>query len=204
MYTPVDKLPDSVKKLFEYNPTEAKRLLAEAGYPNGFNTEILCLQTDVDLLSAIKADWQKIGVNLTLDVKEYAAHQATYFAKKHKEMVAWVDIPYLPFKLTRLTPGSTVNLSMVDDPVINAARDKMDALYPQNTKEQRLVMKDLAVYILEQCYYIGLPGPYYYAFWQPWVKNYSGEYSVGYYGDGNFLQYIWYDQDLKKEMTGNK
>ncbi len=36
VYTPFEKLPPAAKELFIYNPEKAKKLLAEAGYPNGF------------------------------------------------------------------------------------------------------------------------------------------------------------------------
>ena len=36
VYTPLDKLPPSARELYTYNPEKAKKLLAEAGYPNGF------------------------------------------------------------------------------------------------------------------------------------------------------------------------
>jgi peptide/nickel transport system substrate-binding protein len=37
VYTPLDKLPPSARELYSYNPAKAKKLLAEAGYPNGFS-----------------------------------------------------------------------------------------------------------------------------------------------------------------------
>ena len=38
-FEPLEKMPDSVKELFTYNPTKAK-LLAEAGYPKGFSFKV--------------------------------------------------------------------------------------------------------------------------------------------------------------------
>ncbi len=39
-YEPLSAMPDSVKELFTYNPEKAKKLLAEAGYPNGFTFKV--------------------------------------------------------------------------------------------------------------------------------------------------------------------
>ena len=39
-YEPLTAMPDSVKELFTYNPEKAKKLLAEAGYPNGFTFKV--------------------------------------------------------------------------------------------------------------------------------------------------------------------
>jgi peptide/nickel transport system substrate-binding protein len=37
IYVPLEKLPPSVRELYTYNPEKAKKLLAEAGYPNCFS-----------------------------------------------------------------------------------------------------------------------------------------------------------------------
>src|SRR5690606_16337501 len=37
----VDELPPEARELFEYKPERAKELLAEAGYPNGFEFELM-------------------------------------------------------------------------------------------------------------------------------------------------------------------
>ena len=39
-FEPLEKMPDSVKELFTYNPDKAKALLTEAGYPNGFSFKV--------------------------------------------------------------------------------------------------------------------------------------------------------------------
>ena len=39
---PLDKMPQSVQTLYKHNPEGAKKLLAEAGYPSGFKTSVVC------------------------------------------------------------------------------------------------------------------------------------------------------------------
>ncbi len=43
MYRPLEEWPEDVRTLYDYNPTRAKEMLAEAGYPDGFTLELLTL-----------------------------------------------------------------------------------------------------------------------------------------------------------------
>ncbi|MBI3040971.1 MAG: ABC transporter substrate-binding protein, partial [Chloroflexi bacterium] len=69
-YIPLEQMPESVQELYGYRPDKARQLLAEAGYPQGFKTEIITRTEWVDILSIIKEHWAKIGVELTLNVKD--------------------------------------------------------------------------------------------------------------------------------------
>ena len=62
------------------------------------------------------------------------------------------------------------------------------------------ITKELMKYVLDQPYCIPTPAYPNYVLWWPWLKNYSGELSVGYAPGDSWVQYVWIDQDLKKEM----
>jgi ABC-type transport system substrate-binding protein len=61
---------------YSYNPTKAKQLLADAGYPNGLNYPMI-VQNDpasaVDLMTAILAQLNDAGFKLTLQVVDPGA-----------------------------------------------------------------------------------------------------------------------------------
>jgi len=56
----------------------------------------------------------------------------------------------------------------------------------------------------EKCWYVELPCPIAYTFWQPWLKGYHGELKVGGGNHCSWVIYVWLDQELKKEMTGRQ
>lgn len=60
-----DELPQ-----YPYNPAKAKKLLAEAGYPNGFKVKYVELNQKpwVDLAPILQAYWKEIGIDTTIDI----------------------------------------------------------------------------------------------------------------------------------------
>jgi len=67
------------------------------------------------------------------------------------------------------------------------------------------LFKEVSLHVIEQAYYVVLPGPFGYAFWQPWVKEYNGEAFSGFMGAyGHPSKYLWLDLDLKEEMIGRR
>ena len=204
LFIPLEELPESVREQYEYHPDKARQLLAEAGYPDGFETEIVCSAGWADMLSIVKADWAKIGVDLELDVRELAVWYGMTARHNHNEMIMGYLSSVAPYQLTAFRPGPPHNMSMVDDERCNEAWEVIQENVVFNDAKVQEVLKELHPYILEQCWYIETPSPYLYRFWQPWLKGYNGEYTVGMESEDNFPIWVWLDQDLKYEMTGKR
>lgn len=203
-YEPLENLPKSVQELFEYNPEKAKQLLAEAGYPNGFKAKIICYnqRAYVDVLTIVKAMWAKVGVELEIEPKDYASFTSVVVRRAYDDMLfGFYSGAGSYFKAINYTGSGMYNGSYVDDPVLNKAREEMLAAYPDEAEVDKM-HRELMPYLLEQAYVISLPSGYAYRFWWPWVKNYSGEASLGYYNLGNFTKYLWIDQGLKESILG--
>ena len=53
-----------------YNREKAKQLLAEAGYPNGFDTKLLVLDTSRDEAVAIQSYLNAVGIRVSVDLAD--------------------------------------------------------------------------------------------------------------------------------------
>jgi peptide/nickel transport system substrate-binding protein len=95
---PVPGYDASLDVLPKYDPDAAKKLLADAGYPNGFKTKLDCPNdryiADEQICVAIAAMWKKVGIDVDLKTES----RATYFPRQDKGetdayMLGWATLP---------------------------------------------------------------------------------------------------------------
>ncbi len=108
-------IPDSMDKRYPFDPEAGKKLMAEAGYPNGFTVTMDCPNdryiNDEKICTALAAMWSKIGVNVRVN----AMPKAQYFPKEQKldtslYMLGW--------------GGSTSDAMFTLKPVLHSRNDK--------------------------------------------------------------------------------
>jgi peptide/nickel transport system substrate-binding protein len=202
-YMSMDEMPDTVKALYSHNIEEAKILLAQAGYADGFSCKIVTWNYPdyIDYLSLIKDMWEKIGVELTIEPLEFGAYMGMSLSRQYDDMMYSFYVQPGPYaQLFAFRGSSTFNRSWVNDAHVEEVYQEMvnyDLIDQAKVDE---LHRGIMPYVLEQAWYIPRPVPYTYTFWQPWVKNYNGEYALGY--NASWPKYIWIDQVLKEEMTG--
>ncbi|HET7876109.1 MAG TPA: ABC transporter substrate-binding protein [Methylomirabilota bacterium] len=183
-------------KYYKYDPAEAKRLLAAAGYPNGF-PGALCFTTYgstvlVDQMQLVLKHLKDVGIDAKLDQREYGAYFAACFHGKFDSMAFGPQTPFLEpdnVLFSQYYPGEPRNQSHINDPVV------ADLLIRQrrtvDPAKRREVLHDIQRYLAKQQYYVQLASTIYIGVWEGALKNYSP--NLGYDYGGRLLA-AWLDR----------
>lgn len=219
--------PD-LAKLFEHHPEEAKALLAEAGYPNGFDT-VLATPPRFQEAAEIFANYMReVGIRAELKVLEEGLFYAATIGigqDPDDEVYSGMTMSDSGSPNTGLIFSLTIHTDPrgqyfwsgrpwdqqkgewkpgLSEATIAEGEKLMrlfDELKLQNDPvdyRNKWVENYLAVY--ETLW--ALPGfwPRNYNMWQPWVHRMEGQTPV--YAMYGYLKYFWVDCDLKKERSG--
>ena len=189
----------------EQDREEARRLLAEAGYPDGFRTtlntaDILGWPT---LAAAVKDQWSKIGVEAEVIVHEGAAlwpmlNPADDADRYKGTLVFGNGNTMIPFHLAKCAGEHTYAVTGLDDPeyseLFAAAMAEMDY------DKMAAMGRELFTRCIATATIIPLGDGHDITYAWPWVKNYFGEIETGFVSVGPIGARVWIDQALKKEM----
>ncbi|HEV8584219.1 MAG TPA: ABC transporter substrate-binding protein [Methylomirabilota bacterium] len=185
---PASKLdPAKAKFVVGYDPAEAKRLLAEAGHPNGFTTPMYHWpgyappwRTYYDLAADNLA---KIGVKVEFKPEEYGKYITTTYLGKFDGMAIGPQLPgneVDDWLFACFYPEQPHNRSHIADAELNkmliAQRRELDA------KKRLAIVHDIQRYLADKAYYVYLPGLPQYIAHTPQVKGftYHDGFSLGY------------------------
>ena len=202
-YEPLSAMPESVKELFTYNPEKAKKLLAEAGYPNGFSFKVQVTASSPvhsDLLPLIAAYLEKVGVKIEIQPMEYPAFLSAMTTRTNAAGYFMDNGHTNPTTTIRknFVKGQVWNPSQWNDPALDK---KMDgALAERDEGKRQAILKEMTREMLDKAPYIWLPTAYNFTAWWPWVQNYNGELRAGAVRPWPIYSRIWVDQDMKKKM----
>jgi len=192
---PLDKIGEGAK-LYKHDPAGAKRLLAAAGYPNGF-PGTMCFTTYgspvlVDIMQLVQKDLKTVGIDVKIDQKEYGAYIATCFSGKFDSMTFGPQTGFLEpdnFLFGQYYPEELKNQSHINDPVV------ADMLVRQRRTldpvKRREIIYDIQRHLAKQQYYVQMPSAVYVAVWEGAVKNYGPNMGYDY---GGRLMAAWLER----------
>jgi peptide/nickel transport system substrate-binding protein len=192
---PVDHLGAGAR-YYRYDPEEARRLLAEAGYAKGFKTQLTVtnglgrdLLDDAQLVQRFLKD---VGIEAELKIQEYGAYFATTIQGKFEGLVrgpfgiAWE--PDFPLYRT-YAADSSWNAGHVNDAKITAMLKEQRRT--KDLEARRKIITDIQRYAAEQQYYVHLLVPMVTASWAPYVMNYGPILTFDY---GSRVAALWLDR----------
>jgi len=203
LFTPLNKYPQAVQEAFRYNPEKAKKLLAEAGYPNGFKTGMIFSSAGArlaDVASLLASHWKKVGVEVELKPMEQSAFVGLVYQKQFTDMVMLGHSNSSPISIMRNVgePKDFYNMTAFNHP--DWYKKFLDAKDERDYAKQEAMLKDLNRFVVSTGDYIILPTGYVYRYAQPWVNNYFGETNTGSLdAGGQIIATIWIDPDAKKK-----
>jgi peptide/nickel transport system substrate-binding protein len=208
---PYAEWPQDLKDEYAYNPAEAKKLLNDAGYPNGFKTNIVVESgSDLDLLLIVKEYFAKAGIDMEIRVMEAAAWiEFVETDRKHDQLaqrsMGSLGRAHEPLRqLTRFQTGYSTNYFMVSDHVYDAFYTQAQAA--TTTEGVKKALRDANEYAARQHFAISLLEPMQYSLYQPWLKGFNGQFgsTCGQAGSPQSVSFymarFWLDRNLKKKM----
>jgi peptide/nickel transport system substrate-binding protein len=207
IYTPVDQLPTDAKVLWTYDTAKAKQMIIDAGYPTGFQIEMLIptdSQISEDIGALVQGQWAKIGVTVTLKPIDAvlfmnALHTTGQYQALSEGGGTGRGLSNFTGNVTLPGPPATwYNDSMWTDPYVDTQYAKAAGTIDINA--QNAIVKDLAIYEMEQVPSVPIGAPYNSVVWWPWLQNYYGEWNSGHFDEISILAATWVDQKMKQTM----
>jgi peptide/nickel transport system substrate-binding protein len=183
-------------KYYKHDPAEAKRLLAAAGYPNGFPATV-CFTTYgstvlVDSMQLILKQLKDVGIEAKVDQKEYGAYISTCFYGKFDSLTYGPQTPFLEpdnFLFGQYYPGELKNQSHINDPVVADMLVRQRRTF--DMAKRRDTIFEIQRHLARQQYYVQVASGVYVAVWEGALKNYGP--NLGYDYGGRLLA-AWLDR----------
>ena len=175
---------------------EAKRLLAEAGFPQGFKTQLSATpgygNDAVDAFQMVQRQLKEAGIDAELKLQEYGAYISTTFLGRYEGIamgpfsIAWEPHSVL---YGMYMPENSRNSSHVNDGRL--AGMLKEQMRVRDVETRRRMIFDIQRYVAEQQYYIHLYAVGITGSWQPYVRNYAPNPTFDY---GSRAAALWLDR----------
>jgi peptide/nickel transport system substrate-binding protein len=186
---------------WQYRPAEAKKLLAEAGHPNGFETTLFYYEYFPQMSSQVQLVQQDLKKNLNVNVKisklDYTSYYGRYVEGKWDGM-AWGFQSGHSVGLDERTyvymhSKSTKNFFRVKDPVIDELTVKLRQT--PDRAEQRATARRIVDREYDQVLRMWMPHGSNFVLSQPYLRNVAGGVMRATHGYGSpTIARLWIDK----------
>jgi peptide/nickel transport system substrate-binding protein len=194
------------KNGYSFNPTEAKKLLTEAGYPDGFETNIVAsTQKDVNFLQLVKSYLGDIGVHAEIKTMDPPTTFSYIAGMKHDQM-AYFGYPGTATQnplnaiYFRSSKKGSINPTANHDSEYDALVAKVESAVTEDDLSQTL--RTIDKYIIEHYWTIYVVPSVSYILYQPYVVGVATAGSGGGSGGTTFAMVAarwWIDDSLKNQ-----
>src|SRR5262245_3885136 len=192
---PIEQLGAGAR-YYEYDPKEAKRLLAEAGYVKGFKTQLTVTnglgRDRIDEAVLVQRYLKDVGIEAELKIQEHGAYTATTVQGKFEGLVdSPSGVVWEPDgRLYRAyASDSSRNTGHVHDATLTAMLKEQRRTKDLEARKQ--LIYDIQRYVADQQYDVYLNSNTITTSWQPYVKNFAPNAGFDY---GNRAAALWLDR----------
>jgi ABC-type transport system substrate-binding protein len=203
-YTPIESLPASTKALFTYDAAAAKKMLSDAGFPNGFKVTIQIQANDEkqsNFAALLVDEWAKLGVTLSIQVLDTAAFTAAGNDRTYdiNTMIMSTANPIVPENWAHTVPNppNNGNIYLLSE---NFTTMYQTMIAEPDVTKRTADIKNLAIAMIDDAGWIPFSNPTNLNCYWPWIKNYYDETDTGYHNAIPMINRMWIDQAYKKTL----
>ncbi len=159
---------------------QAKKLMADAGYANGFKAVLGFNMTYASVPEFAQASQQQLKKSLNIDVELASWDNPTYFSKKPRaefDMLldltsAALDNPANTAWFYLHSSGAFAKAYGIKDAEVDQIIEKQSTEF--DPAKRGPIFVQMQRLLLDKAYFFTIPQPTTYGLWQPWVYNWVG------------------------------